>query len=334
MKLNKILTIAVMLGLAACDSSIPERHQWVVSGDVSYLQSTELPNHAVLTVALEDVSAEDVDTVVLAEQRIVLNGQQVPIEFKLVYDHRKVKENHRYAVAAKIHDSTGLRFTTTELVGVSLAERNVEISITVDAVAAAIAESGEGPVFTCRGNRPAWQLTVAEGTLDFLTQGDMPKEIEYSGGYTALFGPDGGAFYEWEGESGQADKLKLRVLPGHCEDRKAESDDERYFNYSVRMDTPGETLKGCCQMDSEIKSEPTVIYDCDDDTEIATVLVQEGNSSQLLLQLEDGRELVLQEKDSWDSSVFADGATLFRFTSDTATLELDGAEAITCEIAN
>lgn len=84
----------------------------VISGTVSYRERIALPENAVVTVTLEDISLADVPSTVIATQEFTTDGKQVPFAFELSYDNNKIKANHRYNMRASIHVDGKLRFTT------------------------------------------------------------------------------------------------------------------------------------------------------------------------------------------------------------------------------
>ncbi|CAK1732869.1 putative lipoprotein [Vibrio crassostreae] len=84
----------------------------VISGTVSYRERIALPENAVVTVTLEDISLADAPSTVIATQEFTTDGKQVPFAFELSYDNNKIKANHRYNMRASIHVDGKLRFTT------------------------------------------------------------------------------------------------------------------------------------------------------------------------------------------------------------------------------
>ena len=84
----------------------------VISGTVSYRERNALPENAVVTVTLEDISLADAPSTVIATQEFTTDGKQVPFAFELSYDNNKIKANHRYNMRATIHVDGKLRFTT------------------------------------------------------------------------------------------------------------------------------------------------------------------------------------------------------------------------------
>ncbi len=98
---------------AICDDDGPIRTQDnVISGTVTYRQRIALPQSAILTVALLDVSRADASASVVAEQRFPTAGRQVPISFDMAYEPGRIQERNRYVVRAEIRDGDRLLFTT------------------------------------------------------------------------------------------------------------------------------------------------------------------------------------------------------------------------------
>jgi uncharacterized lipoprotein YbaY len=90
----------------------------VLTGTVTYLQRSALPDDAVVQVKLVDVSRADAPATVLAEHKIVTGGKQVPIPFELKYDPAAIDPRFTYAVQARIEISGQLRFITKQMYGV------------------------------------------------------------------------------------------------------------------------------------------------------------------------------------------------------------------------
>ncbi|MCA1628423.1 MAG: YbaY family lipoprotein, partial [Acidobacteria bacterium] len=61
-----------------------------------------------------DVSRADAPAVTIAEQMIKPAGRQVPIEFELRYDPRRIDARHRYTVQVRILEDGQLRFINTQ----------------------------------------------------------------------------------------------------------------------------------------------------------------------------------------------------------------------------
>jgi putative lipoprotein len=96
-----LLVMSILL-LSGCDSGGA-----AVTGDVTYLQRIALPDDAVVTVQLQDVSLMDVAAQVLGEQVIETDGKQVPFPYEVEYDEDEIIENHTYSMSARITDGQG-----------------------------------------------------------------------------------------------------------------------------------------------------------------------------------------------------------------------------------
>jgi putative lipoprotein len=90
----------------------------VVIGTVAYRERMAMPENAVLTIQLQDISLEDAPAKIIAEQTFRFAGHQVPLPFELHYDASKINPSHKYALSAKITVDGQLMFvnSTTYLV--------------------------------------------------------------------------------------------------------------------------------------------------------------------------------------------------------------------------
>jgi uncharacterized lipoprotein YbaY len=86
----------------------------VLTGTVTYLQRIALPPNAVIDVQLQDVSLQDAPATVIAAERYVAEGRQVPIPYELKYDPAGIDPKHTYAVAARITVDGKLRWINTQ----------------------------------------------------------------------------------------------------------------------------------------------------------------------------------------------------------------------------
>jgi putative lipoprotein len=80
-----------------------------IQGSVTYLERIALPPNAQLEIVLADVSLADAPYQAIAEKKINPTGQ-VPIQFELNYDPKKIMNHHTYAVMARITDDGRLLF--------------------------------------------------------------------------------------------------------------------------------------------------------------------------------------------------------------------------------
>lgn len=81
-----------------------------ITGSVSYRIRIALPPDAVLIVRVQDVSRADAPARRLAEQRIELDGRQVPIPFATTIDRDLVGKRARVTVSARIEQGGKLLF--------------------------------------------------------------------------------------------------------------------------------------------------------------------------------------------------------------------------------
>jgi putative lipoprotein len=107
-----------------------------VSGTVMYRERMAMPENAVLTVQLQDVSRADAPAQAIAEQRITLAGRQVPLAFELHYDPARISPKHLYAVSASITVDGQLRFLNTSAYRVLTQGNPVKLNILVHSPAA------------------------------------------------------------------------------------------------------------------------------------------------------------------------------------------------------
>ena len=100
-----VVVIAVILGafvISGCGSSSE-----TITGEVTYVQRIALPDDAVVTVQLQDVSRQDVAADIIGEQVIETDGNQVPIPYEVEYDEDDIVDNHTYSMSARITDGDG-----------------------------------------------------------------------------------------------------------------------------------------------------------------------------------------------------------------------------------
>lgn len=138
MKKSLLLISSIIMGVAmtgcttthntssASQSSSEAASLASVTGSVFYRERIALPDDAVVTVTLEDISLADKAAEILATDSFVTGGKQVPFEFKLDYDANKIVPNHRYNVRAKIAVDGKLRFTTDTITHVITDENKTQ----------------------------------------------------------------------------------------------------------------------------------------------------------------------------------------------------------------
>lgn len=86
-----------------------------IDGSVNYPRRIALPDDAMLTVELLDVSKADAKTARLARLSLPGGGRQLPLQFELPYYQADIQPSHRYSVRATLTSSGGeLLYTTAQ----------------------------------------------------------------------------------------------------------------------------------------------------------------------------------------------------------------------------
>lgn len=85
-----------------------------ISGEAAYRERIALQPGMIFNVQLQDVSLADAPSVVIAEERRTLNGEQVPLPFMMIVPQHKLKTNMRYVMRATISTPDGRLAWTTD----------------------------------------------------------------------------------------------------------------------------------------------------------------------------------------------------------------------------
>lgn len=85
-----------------------------VRGSVTYRERMMAPPGSVVTVQLQDVSLADAPARTIAEQRILLDGRSVPVDYVLAPYAADIQPNMRYSVRAEIHAANGALLWTSD----------------------------------------------------------------------------------------------------------------------------------------------------------------------------------------------------------------------------
>ncbi len=75
-------------------------------GVVTYRERIALPPNSQVQVMLEEVGGED-GSIVIIEQKIITDGEQVPIPFALNYNSSQISSQKKYQLRARICDVDG-----------------------------------------------------------------------------------------------------------------------------------------------------------------------------------------------------------------------------------
>jgi putative lipoprotein len=86
-----------------------------ITGSVAYLARSALPPDAVLIIRVQDTSRADAPALTLAEQRIGLAGNPLPIRFRLTVDRDLIGKNAQITVAARIERRGRLLFISDSI---------------------------------------------------------------------------------------------------------------------------------------------------------------------------------------------------------------------------
>lgn len=141
MKLVARVMLPVLLGMGLSGCGTTSTLDWennatkTIDGTLAYRERMPLPPHAVVSVALEDVSRMDGAAVVLRKKTFNSEGKQVPLPFQLTYDPSKINPKHQYALRARIEVDGKLRFTNDSRVAVITdRQKTHEVDIQLKAV--------------------------------------------------------------------------------------------------------------------------------------------------------------------------------------------------------
>jgi putative lipoprotein len=159
--MNKVRSLLALLALGmllALPAAALAQNTGNVTGTASISQRIALPNNAVVTIQLADISRAGAPAQVLTEQRIPTNGAQSPFAFNLQYDKSKIVSNGIYIVQGNVTVGGQLRYSTTRQYRVLTNGNPTTTTVSLDAVTLPRTSSGN------------WRLLVA-GVLLVLALG-------------------------------------------------------------------------------------------------------------------------------------------------------------------
>jgi putative lipoprotein len=148
-KVRLMLVLAVLTMLLALPAAALAQTSGNVTGTASIAQRIALPNNAVVTIQLADVSRVGAPAQVIAEQRITTNGAQSPFAFNLAYDTSRIAANGTYIVQGNVSVGGQLRYTTTRQYRVITGGSPATATLALDAVTLPRSSGG------------SWMLVVA-----------------------------------------------------------------------------------------------------------------------------------------------------------------------------
>ncbi|GAB6259965.1 YbaY family lipoprotein [Photobacterium sp. CCB-ST2H9] len=113
-KMFALLTLLITaMVISACTNLITkDAGVSKIEGSLAYRERIALPDDALITVTLSDVSLMDAPAEVISSQSYLAGGKQVPFSFTLQYMEGEVKPAHTYAVSARIELNGKLLFIT------------------------------------------------------------------------------------------------------------------------------------------------------------------------------------------------------------------------------
>jgi heat shock protein HslJ len=187
------MAIAALM-VTACSGS----GEAAVTGTVTYRQRIALPEDAVITVKIEDVSLMDVPAKTIGEQVIETEGKQVPFPYDVAYNEDDIDERNTYSMGVRIEDSTGklLFISDTMTPVITNGNPTEDVEIVVVPVGGG-AQAGPAPSLT----GTVWTLT-ALGDKGRLFGTTVTAEFKEDGALTGNSGCNGyNTTYEVDGNN-------------------------------------------------------------------------------------------------------------------------------------
>jgi putative lipoprotein len=103
------------LQLRTAEGSLAVDYVAAVTGQVTYLVRSALPDDAMMEVQLQDTSLADAKAEVVGEYVLATLGKQVPLPFEVTYNPADIIPNHTYSLSVRITDGDGnLLFINTQ----------------------------------------------------------------------------------------------------------------------------------------------------------------------------------------------------------------------------
>ncbi|AEQ53518.1 YbaY family lipoprotein [Pelagibacterium halotolerans] len=221
------LAAGMMAGAAFADTL-------AITGDIAYRERIALPENAVATVSLIDVSLADAPSTTIGVDVIEPAGQ-VPIDFVIDFDADAVVEGHSYAIAARIEVDGDVWFINDTRISVDPLTQTEPVSVPlVNARSAEPAPqpedgdatevilpadlAGRGWLLTMLGDTPS-----AEGIETTLVFGESDSSLGGTGGCNSY---GGSVTFEDDGRLSISDVFSTMMA---CEDRKM-SQERAFFD--------------------------------------------------------------------------------------------------------
>ena len=109
-RLTRPITMAVLAtALAATVACAPSGYAGSVSGEVRFAREVELPEGAVVTVRLLDITLADAPSVELGID-VIENADRLPTGFRIEYDRDRVVSGNEYSLSADVRHGDDLLY--------------------------------------------------------------------------------------------------------------------------------------------------------------------------------------------------------------------------------
>ncbi|WP_159567104.1 YbaY family lipoprotein [Budvicia diplopodorum] len=110
---NVVLTLA-LVGCAGL-SHMMKMPSDAVTGTLTYREKVALPDDAMVTVSLSDISLADAPARVISTVSFPAEGKSIPFDFSLPYSNAQIKGAQTITVSARITHGEKMLFKTTSL---------------------------------------------------------------------------------------------------------------------------------------------------------------------------------------------------------------------------
>jgi putative lipoprotein len=136
LKIRSLITLAIAAVLLTLPAAALAQNISTVAGTINIRQRIALPNNAVVTVQLADISRQGAPAQVIAEQTFTTNNAQPPLPFMLQYDKSRIVTNGIYIIQGNIKVNGQVRYTTTTPYRVITQGNPTNVAVIMDAVGA------------------------------------------------------------------------------------------------------------------------------------------------------------------------------------------------------
>jgi putative lipoprotein len=134
LKIRSLITLAITAVLLVLPAAALAQNTSTVTGTAAIRQRITIPNNAVVTLQLADISRQGAPAQVIAEQSFNANGAQAPFPFTLQYDKARIATTGTYIVQGNIKVNGQLRYTTTTAYRVITQGSPTNVAVMMDTV--------------------------------------------------------------------------------------------------------------------------------------------------------------------------------------------------------